>query len=403
MLVLTTTKIERFLFCLLVFLASVILILNVTNNDVRISSVFYLSFVVALAIYVLACRRHFGVSDIVCILSVILALVAVTVNLLLSSYSPSFEYFKKVLIFATTMVFMMSCQKVSVDRGMRLFLEWTYTLLSAFCAVFFIMFRSTMYSNINLLYFNMENANFAGLFLAVFAMSQFAFTMRSTWTPFRIAHLILGVFMSYLVFETKARNAETALTIFILIAILLFFFGKDRDFSIPRWVAVAAAVLPLVFAVLYLALVNLPFFGTLFSSFSDVGKGLDARETIWKYALSNIRQHPVFGAYSQISDGFGFSQMHNTHIDIWASYGTLTLISVCYFLYRTIYQNGRRYNKTQTAFMLAFVFSIMLGNGEAALFSGGQGLYVFVCCFLLLCSDDPDNNNRLGDYAYDQI
>ncbi len=388
--VLTVSKAEDILFDILVFLASLIFILNITNNEERITSVFYVTFVLVLALYLLNCKRYFQLLDILAVVIVMLAMISVAVNYLLSDGAASFDYFKKVLIFSTTILFMIICTKIPISRFSVNYLIWTFTLLSVFCLVYYYLNRSSLYSGLNLLYFNLENPNFAGLFFAVFSMSQFAFAMRKTFLAQRILHIALGVFCVYLVFQTQARNAEISLILYAVVSVLmlLVFFFKKKDVAIPKWLGVFTAVFPIAFALLYVSLVSNSFFQSLFSFFSGIGKGLDARESIWRFAFENVKAHPVFGAYYQISDGTGMSQMHNTHVDIVASYGIPVLIIVCCYLYLLIV-NGKRYTNIMPFMcMLAFMFSITLGMGEAALFSGGQGLYVFVSSFLLLSREE---------------
>ena len=104
-----------------------------------------------------------------------------------------------------------------------------------------------------------------------------------------------------------------------------------------------------------------------------------------------ISKSPVLGAYFGVSDGSGMSQMHNSHLDIAASYGIPVLAVVCILLRNYVYQGGRVYeNKQDYIYILGFACAIILGIGEAALFSGGLGLHVFVGAFLMLSSRDNE-------------
>lgn len=390
--VLTISKTETILFNVLVFLAGLIFVLNITNNEQGITAVFYVTFVIVLALYLLSSKRYFKLRDILAVGIVLLAMINVIVNSLTSDAVASFDYFKKILIFSTTILFMITCTKTPNGCLSLEYLIGMYTLLSAFCVVYYLLHSSSLYDGLHLLYFNLENPNFAGLFLSVFAMSQFAFAVRKITVLRRILHLALGLFCAYLVFETQARNAEISLILYIVVTIVmsLAFLIGNKTVTIPKWLGVIASVFPAAFAFIYIHLVHNPFFQSLFGFFAGVGKGLDARESIWRYALNNVREHPIFGAYYQISNGTGMSQMHNTHIDIMASYGILVMILVCWYLYLLI-ADGRRYSTIFPMMcILVFIFSITLGMGEAALFSGGQGLYVFISCFLLLSREDTD-------------
>ena len=93
------------------------------------------------------------------------------------------------------------------------------------------------------------------------------------------------------------------------------------------------------------------------------------------------------------------SQMHNTHLDILVSYGTVILILTCYLLHSVIRSADGENMKEETMVRLCFCGTIIMGMGEAALFSGGLGIYLFAGMFLLLCNRDRSEageSNRIG-------
>ena len=104
-------------------------------------------------------------------------------------------------------------------------------------------------------------------------------------------------------------------------------------------------------------------------------------------AMQHLGKSPLFGAYYEISDGTGTRHMHNSHLDIAASYGLPVLVMVCVLLVRCLHQQGRIYkNKKEYIFILSFACSVLLGVGEAAVFSGGLGLYIMAGASLLLAN-----------------
>lgn len=396
------SKFEKILFFITLVLAGAIFVLNVTNNDDKISNIFYVSFVLVLLLYILSCRREFLFIDVICIIVIVAAIISVTINFLLSSTPLSFEYFKKVLIFSTSILFLTYCSKSGRQRINVSLVALIFTALSLFCAVYYLLFRNSVYYNNgqNMLTLNLDNPNFAALFLSVFSMSQFAYAARKQAPiPIRILNLLLGLFLFYLVFKTQSRSSFTSLVLFAVIVVLFLIFRKTQSIRIPLWAAVIIAVFPLVFAFVYLGLIKNPFFNNIFDFMSGVGKGLDARESIWENALVYVKVSPLIGAYNEISNGSGLSQMHNTHLDVMASYGIPVTILVCCFLFYIIYNRGNRYSREQVLFLIAFMFSIVLGIGEAALFSGGQGLYIFIGCLLLLSRQDTDSYIKIGGIA----
>lgn len=393
------SKFEKILFLITLVLAGAIFVLNVTKNDDKITNIFYLSFVLVLILYIISCRRSFYYVDVLCIIIIAAAFFSVMINFLFNSTPFSFEYFKKYFIFATAVIFLTYCAKSKNIKLNISVIALLFTGISAFCAVYFILFRNSLYYNNaqHLLSFNLVNPNFAALFLSVFSMSQFSFVIRKKEPVFlRVINFILGVFLLYLVLQTQSRSAVLTLLFFVVLGLLFILFHKTKQLSVSKWVAVIVAVFPLVFALCYLLLIHNSFINTLFNFLSGEGKGLDARETIWEFALSHVKRSPLIGAYNEISGGKGFSQMHNTHIDVMASYGIPVLILLCCFLFHVIYNRGQYYSSEQVIYLIAFIFSVVLGIGEAALFSGGQGLYIFVGCFLMLSRQNNDSNIKIG-------
>ena len=160
-----------------------------------------------------------------------------------------------------------------------------------------------------------------------------------------------------------------------------------------KWLALLIAVFPGVFALLYIAVVNTPWVRETFAFLVDEGKGLDSRLEIWENGLQYLGSFPFLGAYSEISNGTGTFQMHNTHMDIACSYGVPVLIMTCYLLWRYLHQDNRIYtSKESFTYLLGFVSAVLMGIGEAALFSGGLGVYVLIGSFLLMA-----NQRQEGD------
>ena len=122
----------------------------------------------------------------------------------------------------------------------------------------------------------------------------------------------------------------------------------------------------------------------LFSFLESAGKDLTSRMNIWLQAWQLWGASPIFGAYAQASGGTGSSQFHNTHLDILVSYGPIVLCLVCSFLVSMIDMGEKRQSRQQFLFTIGFICEIILGVGEAAIFSGGLGVYLYAGTFLLL-------------------
>ena len=182
-----------------------------------------------------------------------------------------------------------------------------------------------------------------------------------------------GVFL----YRTESRNALLAVITF---AVLLCFRPRRRGKAgFSRGFLGLMSVAPLLFAGLYMRVVDAPFFARFFSFATAEGKELNSRTDIWEPAFRRFASSPVLGAYCQISDGTGMSQLHNTHVDILVSYGTSVLVLTCVFLY--VLMRDLRTEVSDDA-LAGFICVLLLGIGEAALFSGGLGITLFFGVFL---------------------
>jgi O-antigen ligase len=170
-------------------------------------------------------------------------------------------------------------------------------------------------------------------------------------------------------------------------------FARRRCSRLPGWFAALVAVLPIFFVLIYVAVIDSPIVQSLFAFMDSKGKELNTRLVVWLPALEKVLLSPVFGSYSQISQ---FSQeaehiqMHNSHLDVLASYGFPVLVLVCFLLYRLLRGEHTQPSRHETALRLCFSGTLLVGIGEAALFSGGLGIYIFAGIFLLLCNRESE-------------
>ena len=205
------------------------------------------------------------------------------------------------------------------------------------------------------------------------------------------AFLVMAAIEVIFLYETQSRNALLAIGVFLVVAILAAMLGPGR-IVLHKWLFAFVSVFPLLFVGAYMAFVGNEDLMQAFSFLSGEGKGLGSRTSIWQDALDRFWESPIFGAYSQLSNGSGMSQMHNTHMDILASYGIVVLILTCVFLYLIMarsWDGGNR--QTRIVGVAAFECVIMLCVGEAALFAGGLAVYVFMGYFLLYANQASES------------
>ena len=287
-----------------------------------------------------------------------------------------------------TLLFFQTMYRLRIDQEMADFIQRVIDCLICFLMLMYFTQRLKMFTlNGRLttyLTFRMSNPNLTGLYLACLYMLALYRIFKQEKFVFKVLHLAMSLFLAVCVLQTQSRNALLVIVIFTMICMWLIFRGR-RNLYIGKIPAILISTFPALFLTVYVSVIYTPWIQKLFAFLVGEGKGLDSRIRIWIPALKHLGESPIVGAYYAISGGTGMSQMHNSHLDIAASYGVPVLVLVCLLLYWYLHQRGRRYaDKQGYIYILGFACAIILGIGEAALFSGGLGLYIFAGSFLLL-------------------
>lgn len=381
------TQMDTILIRMLYLAAAGIVMLTVLGAESIASGLFYLTFVLVVLLWLAGAMREVSWTDAVLILIVGLTLGHIMINASLEGTSVNFDYFKKYIMFIITLVFFQAACKLSVDDRTEKFLLTVNSGLVLFLIGYFCFHQTEVYllggRTSNYLTFGFTNPNLTALFLMCLFTGEMYQLFRSRSVPALLWHLCLAAAVFYFVWETESRNCLITIVVEALLFGLLYLLPKG--FRISKLSAFLVAVWPFVFALLYLVVVRTGWIQEMFSFMVSEGKGLDARLSVWLPALYYYGKSPIWGAYSQISGGTGMSQMHNTHLDILVSYGTVVFILVCYLLYSLLSSKNTGVVKEDTMARICFAGTIIMGMGEASLFSGGLGLYLFAGLFLLLC------------------
>lgn len=376
-----------FLKCLLLCAAGIV-VAAVLGLDLLTSYLFMATFPLTVILWGRSVRKTLTAMDLLMMLTATLAVISVIINVWIAGGALYFDYFRKLIMFIMTLMFFQTAYRLRVDREIVRFMDRIVDLLTIFLVVMYILQpmqahmlngRLTRY-----LTFGFNNPNTTGLFLTcLFMMEMYRLFKKEKWYM-KTLHILMACVLIWFVVETQSRNCLLVLAMFVAVCIWLRF-RSTRALQITRFWSVVIAWFPLLFALLYMLFIYSPWIQNALSFIVDVGKELDSRTKIWTIALENIRQSPLIGDYFGISNGTGNSQLHNSHLDIMASYGIPILVMVCTALSTYLYQKGRIYEDKQSyIYILAFTCAIMLGIGEAALFSGGLGIYIFVGAFLML-------------------
>ena len=375
---------------------SVIVVSQVLGASSLASALFYLTFAISALLWLCTLIERVEPIDLVALVTIVVASANVLINSALTMTPMSFDYLKKLMIFACTIIFLAACVKVKIPgRTLRL-VPYMALGVGLVLVASYVLRNSRMHLlggfRSSYLTFGFTNPNLTALFLACFIMMLALEGMgaKRLWRK-AVFFAFAGVELVFLN-ETQSRNALLAIAVFVIVSVLVAALGPER-IVLHRWLYAFVSVFPLLFVGAYMAFVGNEDLMQAFSFLSGEGKGRGSRTRIWQDALDRCWEAPMVGAYSQLSNGSGMSQMHNTHMDIMASYGIVVLILICVFLYLLMACSWDEGNHaTRVVGVVAFECVIMLCVGEAALFAGGLAIYVFMGYFLLYANQEPDDS-----------
>lgn len=387
-------QMDLWLYKALYLIEAGIIVTQVMNMDSLTSLLFLLTFPITVVLWLRSVRRTVASTDVIMGLAAALAVICVFINVSLSGGGLGFQYLKKLIMFIMTLLLLQTVHRTRPGKDLAYFINCVVDLVTLFLIAMFLTQGSKMFV-INgrvttYLSFRFSNANMNGLLLSCLFMTKVNSLFEQGKWYVKVYHLILALFLVWFVILTRSRNCAIAVVLFSVISVWLMF-SKKKELTIKKLWAVVVAVFPGVFVLVYSTLVTNPWVQDTFSFLVTEGKKLSSRMAVWGPALENLRKSPIVGAYHQISNGTGKSQMHNNHLDIAASYGIPVLILVCVLLTCYMHHRGRSYTqKSSYIYMLAFCCAILLGIGEAAVFAGGMGIYIFVGTFLLLANMEDE-------------
>lgn len=371
-----------------------IIISQVLELDQITSLLFSGTFILVLVIWFISLYLHMNLGDILLLFTLAVAFLSICLESTMTHTEITGGYLKKFACFACTMFFFQIVFKMKGNERFQLYYHRLNLIVAiVLVAVFFLKGKALYVMNgiaVRYLTFGFTNPNLTAMFLSCIGMTEYIEAFQKTKKNVRLLHFFFGIMMTYFVYETESRNCLLIMLMFI--AMLIYtglkqevHFGKKTIFIIVLW--------PLIFAAIYLYAVDQSWFKEMFSFLVSEGKDIESRESIWKLALQELIRSPIFGAYGEISGGTGEFQLHNTHLDLLVSYGVVTFIMVFRFLYKNLYLFASRINeKTFTLYFNGFIAAYLMGMGEAALFSGGLAIYLFVCGFLILSKTEMQND-----------
>lgn len=383
-------------------LGTAIIFCQVSGRFGLTSVFFYGTFFATFFLWLCTLTERVEKSDIIAIFIIFVSFINVVLNGvfngILAGASFSFSYIKKYIMFCCTIMFFAATIKIEITNKTRCFFEYIYLCVGAFLVFMYCIQNREMhilngyYSNY--LTFRFTNPNLTALFFACMIMFLVVVSFQEKRVFWKCILLATAVAEIIFLYQTRSRNCMLAIAVFLCLALLQFL--KKKELKLKNWMLWLIAVAPLLFAIIYIEIIHNPLFTKLFSFAVSEGKGLDSRIFIWRNAFSAFAASPIFGAYFQISNGTGVFQLHNTHVDILTSYGFIVLMLVCVFLHGLMGSMQKKSRSREHSIaLIGFACAVLLGVGEAAVFSGGLGIYLFAGVFLLTQKPSTASTHQL--------
>lgn len=357
---------------------------------------FTLTFPATAVLWLSSLRKGLDWMDWLVIGTIGLSFVHVLINLLASGGAFRLSYFRKPVMFAMTLMLLTVCNRMYPSPRLRRFAHQVTDYLVLFVLAAHLLMRDQMHTFNDILTryaaFRFSSPNMPAIFFTCMYMLELIRVTQVRDLRKKIFHGVLAAVIAFFILDTTSRNGLLVGVLFTALLICVYFRKPIRQklrIAVPTRINLPAAgvisLIPAAFAVVYMALINAPWVQTVFGFLVSEGKQLDSRVKMWTPAMAAIGNHPWTGDFYSITEGTGSGQMHNSHLDIAASYGIPVLILVCVLLTALLFQRGKRYrSRSEYLYMLGFCCALMLGIFEAVMFSGGLGAYIYMCVFLLL-------------------
>lgn len=359
-----------------------------------VSSVaFYCIMLLSVAFWFFQAQKKLTKPELLTIFVVMLACVNVLVDGLLHMELLEGADFVKIASFVLALLYFSALSQYRANRKLVEYLFRLNTLIALYClAICLVNWRQMhLYNNIDSRYLTLRfsNPNLTAIFLLCCTLMELIRTNQLVKKKKKVFHLALSCGMIFLLWQTRSRNCLIALMAFLVVFLWLRFFSRKKQPRMSGPVIACVVLGPLVLAIVYMLVVYSPGFNQLFSFLLSDGKRLDSRYTIWQYAWSVFFKSPLIGSFSQVLHGTSQFHMHNSHLDILASYGLPILALFCLLEYRLL-ATARNGATTRTAQLAVWAFGALMltGMGEVAIFSGGLGIYAYVGIFLLVAGGE---------------
>lgn len=362
------------------FLLFGICLFTMLQNTAMVSGLFQLTFylLVLIMLMQLWISPRLNKLHLLAFVTIILSFLHVTIQ----ADVLSFGYYKKMIMFSCTVLMLPIVNGTNVPKRMVNWMLGINLLIASLYAFMYFVVGIRGHVDVYLT-LNFSNPNATAMFLLHSILyCAIAFYYFRQWF-LRVLSVVLFVALMFINEKTGSRSTYLAMAAFGAFALVNIVLKKRIQIS--KKISFVLVLLPLIIAIVYLVAFQTGLIERFFSFMVKRGKTLDARVQVWQEALTYFAGSPIIGAYNTMSGGTGMSQMHNTHLDVLASYGAVPFALFIAILHQGV---GMVLPKANTNFarmcMFAFYAILLQGSFEAALVSGGTGLYILSFGFLLL-------------------
>lgn len=358
----------------LMLILSIFIIFFTMSKNYELVSIFFIFTFIILILFFVSVFMIYGIRksesvEIFLLFSILL------VSFLATIYGfMSFEYLKKYIMFSSTLIFFFICKKIEISKKI-VDIIFRINIIIAITYLYFGYWVKIEYTHIGLT-LNFANPNIAGMWLfhTILFLLMGVFFYKNT--TIKLVNILIACMLIYLLVLTRARSVLISFVFFVALGLYIW---KKRNIRLNKYMLILIILFPLFFTGIYFYMLDNSSL-TLFDYFVSEGKSLYSRKAVWLQAFSYIKSYPLLGAYNLIP-----YQLHNTHIDIIASYGSIVFVLTMIYISRIVVDiNKYCSSKFQTLAIIAFLSIIILGTFEGALFTGGTGLYILSSSFLIL-------------------
>lgn len=390
-------RLDAFMLKVLFLVEAGIVVTQVLNLDSLTSILFLLTFPLTVLLWLRTIRQTFSETDLIMVGTCVLAVISVLVDAARSNAPLNFAYLKKLIMFLMALLFFQAAHRTRLNEEVSGFIRNVIDGLVLFLIVIYVFRTGQMYTIHGrptvYLTFCFSNPNMTALFLSCIYMIKMHRLFEEGRWYVKLWNILQQSILVWFILSTRSRNGMLVIALYTVLSVWLIF-RSTRNLRISKGWATLFAVFPILLVAGYMLLVRNEWVLKMLSFLVGEGKKLDSRVAVWAPALQCLKESPIFGAYYAVFSSSGHTQMHNSHMDIVVSYGIPVLMLVCVLLTRYLHQNGRVYtNRKGYIYILGFACTILLGMGEAAVFSGGLGLYIMAGASLLLANQQEEKQN----------